>query len=69
MFVIIKKGEIVGTRVFHNIRLFSFDDNTVLKIINWICQTFVQVYRIIIKDIFIEILIEQSQEQRNLFEA
>jgi len=24
-------------RVFHNIRLFSFDDNKVLKIINWIC--------------------------------
>jgi len=24
-------------RVFHNIRLFSFDDNKVLKIISWIC--------------------------------
>ena len=24
-------------RVFHNIRLLSFDDNKVLKIINWIC--------------------------------
>jgi len=50
-------------RVFHNIRLLCFDDNKVLKIINWICWTFVQVYRIMIKDIFIEILIEQVKSK------
>ena len=65
MFVIIKKGEIVGTKGVSQNHLLSFDNNKVLKSIYWICWTFVQVYRIIIKVLFIEILIEQVKEQRN----
>jgi len=37
VFVIIKKGEIVGTKGVSQNHLLSFDDNKVLKIINWIC--------------------------------
>jgi len=33
----LKKSLLLEQRVFHNIRLLSFDDNKVLKIINWIC--------------------------------
>ena len=36
MFVIIKKGEIVGTKGVSKLYHLSFDDNKVLKIINWI---------------------------------
>jgi len=69
VFVIIKKGEIVGTKGVSQYHLLSFDDNKVLKIVNWICKTFVQVYRIVIKVSFIKILIEQVKEQRNFIEA
>ena len=37
MFVIIKKGEIVGTKGVSQVYHLSFDDNKVLKTINWIC--------------------------------
>ena len=59
------KATIVGTKGVSQNHLLSFDDNKVLKIINWKCKTFVQVYRIIIKVLFIKILIEQVKEQRN----
>jgi len=36
MFVNIKKGEIVGTKGVSQVYHLSFDDNKVLKIINWI---------------------------------
>ena len=36
MFVIIKKARLLEQNVF-NITLKSFDDNKVLKVVNWIC--------------------------------
>jgi len=39
VFVIIKKGEIVGAKGVSQNHLLSFDDNKVLKIINWICKS------------------------------
>jgi len=33
----IKKGEIVGTKGVSENHLLTFDNNKVLKIINWIC--------------------------------
>ena len=69
MFVIIKKGEIVGTKGVSQNHLLSFDDNKVLKLSIGYAKTFVQVYRILIKVLFIKILIEQVKEQRNFIEA
>ena len=58
MFVIIKKGEVVGTKGVSQNHLLSFDDNKVLKLsIGYAKHLF---------KVFIEILIEQVKEQRKL---
>jgi len=44
----------------------SFDDNKVLKLSIGYAKHLFKVYRILIKVSFIEILIEQVKEQRNL---
>ena len=46
--------------------LLSFDDNKVLKLSIRYAKHLLKVYRILIKVSFIEILIEQVKEQRNL---
>jgi len=66
VFVIIKKGEVVGTKGVSQNHLLSFDDNKVLKLSIGYAKHLFKVYRILIKVSFIEILIEQVKEQRNL---
>ena len=66
VFDIIKKGEIAGTKGVSQNHLLSFDNNKVLKIINWILLN--NLFKCIgskIKVLFIKILIDQVQEQRN----
>jgi len=66
VFVIIKKGEIFGTKDVSQNHLLSFDDNKVLKLSIGYAKHLFKVYRILIKVSFTEILIEQVKEQRKL---
>jgi len=66
VFIIIKKGEIVRRKGVSQNHLLSFDNNKVLKLSIGYAKHLFKVYMILIKVSFIEILIEQVKEQRNL---